>query len=124
MAVTKGDWVVEHYTNPDDWAIKTADGRLVAQHVFPEANAYLMAAAPTMYLALKQIASCESHAPGDVVDIARKALSKAEGKSSVCYPGNYQFGCRDHMFTSSDSLSDATDALIGSPEGSKEGRGK
>ncbi len=46
-----------------------------------QANAYLIAATPDMYEALKQIASCKSNVPGDVIDIAQKALAKAEGKN-------------------------------------------
>lgn len=45
-----------------------------------DANANLICAAPDMYQALKKIASCEKRADGDVVDIARKAIAKAEGR--------------------------------------------
>ena len=44
------------------------------------ANARLIAAAPDLLEALKLIASCESKFPGDVVDIAKKALLKANKK--------------------------------------------
>ena len=43
-------------------------------------NAQLIAAAPLMYEALKLIASANSIVPGDVVDIACKALEKVERK--------------------------------------------
>ncbi len=38
----------------------------------------IIKASPHMYEALKKIAACESHSPGDVVDIARQALNEVE----------------------------------------------
>lgn len=41
-------------------------------------NGPVIAAAPLIYAALRKIASCESHYPGDVVAIARAALAAVE----------------------------------------------
>ncbi len=77
MEYTKGKW--EAVKNAiGTYTIQTEDARIgeIDRHF----NAYLVAAAPDMYEALKAIASCESVVAGDVVDISRKALAKAEGK--------------------------------------------
>lgn len=72
---TRGKW--RCYKLPEGWRIESVEWRIGQQIAFSipnEANARLMASAPDMYEALKKIASCESHAIGDVVDIAQKAL--------------------------------------------------
>ncbi len=54
--------------------------RLAGDEQSQESRLSKMKVAEEMYEALKQIASCESYVVGDVVDIARKILAKAEGK--------------------------------------------
>lgn len=78
MNYTKGKWSL---TGKDDSGAANifTDKEDIAT-VRHEYDAYLIVAAPDMYEALKQIASCETHADGDVVDIARKALAKAENR--------------------------------------------
>lgn len=87
MNYTKGEW--KAICNDLEGLIIFADKSKIAKPYYFQgiktngeflANAYLIAAAPDMYEALKLIASCKSSVAGDVVDIARKALAKAEGR--------------------------------------------
>ncbi len=96
MNYTKGEWKV----SPVNFHVFLPNVGAVADCFENETNARLIAAAVNacqsvnpdnplavadnikeMYEALKRIASCKSIVPGDVVDIARKVLAKAEGKS-------------------------------------------
>jgi hypothetical protein len=91
---TKGPWRLSRYHHPyseivigdgNDSRAK-AEGRLICSNESNRrptseyrANAHLIAAAPDMYEALKEITK---HAyKGIVMDVAYKALSKAEGKT-------------------------------------------
>ena len=73
-------WFYDH----DTGTIETADRLVIAYNRYQrtdkqtQVNGRLIAAAPELLETLHQIAACESHSPGDVVDIARKAIAKVE----------------------------------------------
>mgnify|MGYP001600193123 CR=1 FL=1 len=93
---TKGEWTASK-SGVGDWTIATKS--ILIAHVLQHFNAHLIVAAVNacqsvnpdnprvvadsikeVYEALEQIASCKSNVPGDVIDIAQKALAKVEGR--------------------------------------------
>ena len=87
--ITKGAWTIQHHTyfTTDVWWV-SVDKELIAD-VTGEANVRLIASAPKLYQALKEITEL---APRDklrlpyahqVVEIADKALALVEGKEQL-----------------------------------------
>lgn len=96
MEHTKGPWKIATYTKHTGWAIHAGEAGCIAERWYslertPEenlemmANALLMAAAPELIAALKELMpegwgedNTMDHMPG--VKLARLAIAKAEGR--------------------------------------------
>jgi len=81
MNYTKGKWKVDKQGRDyPNMVIEPTSGRVIADCYDSEANAHLIASAPDMYEALREI--CRRYDEDGILDIspARKALAKAEGK--------------------------------------------
>jgi hypothetical protein len=81
--ITGGNWIgVRNPENAEIIAQCWQDGYITSK-IEAKANAHLIAAAPDMYLALKEYQyynRCHNDAEAKLFDIAMKALAKAEGK--------------------------------------------
>ena len=54
---TKGEWKVERFVNNKGFEISfNDDGEVVADYIYEEADAHLIAAAPSMYAMLEEVA--------------------------------------------------------------------
>ena len=101
---TKGPWTAKnagaHWNNKaiDNWVIcYGSDGEQIVDHVYEEADAYLIAAAPELYEALKEardcVAECANYESSDkrrpdrmqstlrILEMVDKAIGKAGGRS-------------------------------------------
>lgn len=56
------------------------DGECVADVVYEEGDAHLIAAAPDMYKALKDMLAAFGNTENDAIEKGRKALTKARGE--------------------------------------------
>ena len=93
MNYTKGEWKLFRLSQHHHWKIKTGEDNDFIDCGMNEANAHLIAAAPDMYEALKDLAACfrnielvasvqnadEKAFLGIAVNAMTKALAKAEG---------------------------------------------
>jgi len=99
MNYTKGEWKAEHIGNEGKYVIHTGDLSLPFAYTFPnryrnpqvpseeaEANANLIAPAPDLYEALKELMEAleQFGSPSNEIrvayNLAKPALAKAEGK--------------------------------------------
>jgi len=84
MEYTKGEWKL----HPKHAWVMDDNGSVIANctgHKNPEANAYLITAAPNIYKALNDIIKAASFCHADAgltiwINKAKEALAKAEGK--------------------------------------------
>lgn len=76
---TKGEWKVERFVNNKGFEISfNDDSEVVADYVYEEADAHLIAAAPAMYNALEHI--LENQALGSPLALSiSNLLAKARG---------------------------------------------
>lgn len=77
---TKGEWKVERFVNNKGFEISfNDDGEVVADHVYTEPDAHLIAAAPEMYAMLQEILDGGSLHRMDAKAIS-DLLAKARGE--------------------------------------------
>ena len=79
---TKGEWRVERFVNGKGFEIAfNDDGEVVADYVYSEHDAHLIAAAPDMYKMLESIAISMECFHGVDTDSIYELLAKARGES-------------------------------------------
>jgi Iap family predicted aminopeptidase len=76
---TPGPWTAEHAT-ATRWPRVKAGDRVIANGVAGFANARLMAAAPDLLDALREMLDAQVCGPCALCDKARAAIAKAEGR--------------------------------------------
>ena len=80
---TKGEWKVERFVNNKGFEISfNDDGEVVADYVYEEADAHLIAAAPEMYNLLERLTS-HNNCKKDIIHLLGEAdslLAKARGE--------------------------------------------
>ena len=80
---TKGEWKVERFVNNKGFEISfNDDGEVVADYVYKEADAHLIAAAPEMYNLLEMLTN-HNNSRKDIIHLLGEAdslLAKARGE--------------------------------------------